>query len=48
MSLNFCCDNWILGSEFGVNSMTARIHLASYQLLRLVGGWGVMVWDVFS
>jgi len=31
MSLDFCCDIRMVGSEFGVNNMTAWIHPALYQ-----------------
>ncbi len=36
ISLNFCCDIQIVGSEFGVKSMKAWIHPALSQRFRLV------------
>ena len=36
MSLDFCCDIRMVGSEFGVNNMKAWIHPALYQRFRLV------------
>ncbi len=46
MSLDFCCDIQMVGSEFGVKNMKAWIIL----LLSTVqaGGGGVMVWGIFS
>ncbi len=46
MSLDFCCDIQMVGSEFGVNNMKAWIHpeLSMVQ----AGGGGVMVWGIFS
>ncbi len=36
MDLDFCCNIWIVGSEFDVNNMKAWIHPAWYQWFRLV------------
>ncbi|KAG8554186.1 hypothetical protein GDO81_003707 [Engystomops pustulosus] len=36
MSLDFCCDIRMVGSEFGVNNMKVWIHPALYQRFRLV------------
>ncbi len=44
MSLDFCCDIQIEGSEFGVKNMKAWIHPALSQRFRLV----VVVWGIFS
>ncbi len=47
MSLDFCSDIQMVGSEFGVKNMKAWIHPALSQWFRLVIG-GVMVWGIFS
>ncbi len=36
MSLNFCCDIQMVGTEIGVNNMKIWIHPALYQWFRLV------------
>lgn len=36
LSLNFCSDTQIVGSEFGVNNMKTWIHPVLYQRFRLV------------
>ncbi len=36
MSLNFCCDIQMVGSEFGIKNMKAWIHPALSQRFRLV------------
>ncbi len=46
MSLDFCCDIQMVGSEFGVKNMKALIHPALSQVQ--AGGGGVMVWGIFS
>ncbi len=43
MSLDFCCDIQMVGSEFGVNNMKAWI-VSTVQ----AGGGGLMVWVIFS
>ncbi len=44
MSLHFCWDIQNVGSQFGVNNMTAWIHPTLYQRFRLL----VVVWGIFS
>ncbi len=45
MSLDFCCDIHMVGSELGINNMKAWIHSA---LSQWFSGGGVMVWgDIF-
>ncbi len=48
MSLDFCCDIQMVGSEFGVKNMKAWIHPALSQRFRLVVVVVVMVWGIFS
>lgn len=36
MSLDFCCDIQMLGSEFCINNVKACIHPALFQWFRLV------------
>ncbi len=36
LSLDFCCDIQMIGSEFGVKNMTAWIHPALFQRIRLL------------
>ncbi len=45
MSLDFCCDIQMVGSEFGVKNMKAWIHPALSQQVQAAGG--VMVWGIF-
>ncbi len=45
MSLDFCCDIQMVGSEFGVKNMKAWIHPV---LTVQAGGGGVMMWGIFS
>ncbi len=47
MSLDFCCNIQLVGSEFGVKNIKAWIHPALSQRFRLVVV-GVMVWGIFS
>ncbi len=42
MSLDFCCDIQMVGSEFGVKNMKAVVSTVQ------AGGGGVMVWGMFS
>ncbi len=44
MSLEFCCDIQMVGSEFGIKNIKAWIHPALSQRFRLV----VVVWGMFS
>ncbi len=46
MSLDFCCDIQMIGSEFGVKNMKAWIHPVS-TVQAGGGGGGVMVWGIF-
>ncbi len=43
MSLDFCCNIQMVGSEFGIKNMKAWIHPALSQRFRLLVA-GVMVW----
>ncbi len=43
MSLDFCCDIQMVGSEFGIKNIKALIHPALSQWFRLV-----VVWEIFS
>ncbi len=45
MSLNFCCNIQMVGSEIGEKNMKAWIHPDS---TIQAGGGGVMVWRIFS
>ncbi len=47
MSLDFCCDIQMVGSEFGVKNMKAWIHPCLVSTVQ-AGGGGVMVWGIFS
>lgn len=42
VSLNFCCDSWMMGWESGVKNMKAWLHAA------LVRSAGVMMREIFS
>ncbi len=44
MSLDFCCDIQMLGSEFGVKNMDPSCLVSTIQ----AGGGGVIVWGMFS
>ncbi len=44
MSLNFCCNIQMVGSEIGEKNMKAWIHPDS----TIQAGGGVMVWRIFS
>ncbi len=41
MSLDFCCDIQMVGSEFGIKNTKAGSTVQA-------GGWGVTVWGIFS
>ncbi len=43
MSLDFCCDTQMVGSEFGVKNMVSSCLVSMVQ-----AGGGVMVWGIFS
>ncbi len=47
MSLDFCCNIQMVGSEFGVKNMKAWIHSCLVSTVQ-AGGGGVMVWGIFS
>ncbi len=47
MSLGFCCDIQMVGSEFAIKNMKVWIHPALSQRIQ-AGGGGVMVWGIFS
>ncbi len=47
MSLDFCCEIQMVGSEFGIKNMKAWIHPALSQQAQAAGS-GVMVWGIFS
>ncbi len=44
MSLDFCWDIQMVGSEFGIKKMKAWIHPALSQRFRLVVVWGIFSW----
>ncbi len=44
MSLDFCCEIQMAGSEFGIKNMKAWIHPALSQRFRLVVVWGIFSW----
>ncbi len=48
MSLDFCCNIQMVGSEFGVKNMKAWIHPALSQWFRLVVVWGIFSWHILG
>ncbi len=48
MSLDFCWDIQMVGSEFGIKKMKAWIHPALSQRFRLVVVWGIFSWHTLS
>ncbi len=46
MSLNFCCEIQMVGSEFGVNNMTQEPSCLVSTVQ--AGGAGIVVWGIFS
>ncbi len=48
MSLDFCCDIQMVGSEFGKKNKKAWIHPALSQRFRLVVVWGIFSWHTLD